>query len=115
MLSDAKCITCVTPYTASLQGHVTGRPCYHLLSLSLCSGWEQLRSIIPFGAAKKPSEASTGPEEDQSFTLVFTGNSTMHLAVKSNGRSRNEWVAAFSDLASGLYADMLKPDEPKPE
>ncbi|KAL3130535.1 hypothetical protein ABBQ38_008347 [Trebouxia sp. C0009 RCD-2024] len=75
-------------------------------------GWEQLKSIIPFGAARKPSDASTGPEEDRSFTLVFIGNSTMHLAVKGNGRSRNEWVAAFSDLASGLYADILKPDEP---
>lgn len=79
---------------------------------ALCSGWEQLKSIIPFGAARKPSDASTGPEEDRSFTLVFIGNSTMHLAVKGNGRSRNEWVAAFSDLASGLYADILKPDEP---
>ena len=84
------------------------------LKLPSCSGWEQLKSIIPFGAAKKPSDAS-GPDEDQSFTLVFTGNSAMHLAVKGNGRSRNEWVAAFSDLASGLYTDILRPDEPKPE
>ena len=81
----------------------------------MVTGWEQLKSIIPFGAAKKPSDASTEPEEERSFTVVFTGNSAIHLMVKGNGRSRDEWVAAFSDLASGSYKDILKPDEPQPE
>lgn len=78
-------------------------------------GWEQLKSIIPFGAAKKPLNALMEPEEEKAFTVVFTGNSAIHLMVKGNGRSRDEWVAAFSDLASGLYKDILKPDEPQAE
>lgn len=90
----------------------TRKWCQSLLNLLIHLGWEQLKSIMPFGAAKKASDASAGPEEERSFSVVFTGNSAMHLAVKSNGRSRNEWVAAFSDLASGLYADILRPDEP---
>lgn len=54
-------------------------------------------------------------DEDKAFTIVFTGNSAIHLVAKSNGRSRDEWVAAFSDLASGLYKDQLKSDIVIPE
>ena len=76
----------------------------------MMQGWEQLKSIMPFGMTKKPMEGSLEPDEDKAFTIVFTGNSAIHLVAKSNGRSRDEWVAAFSDLAAGLYNDYLKPD-----
>ena len=74
------------------------------------TGWDQFKSIIPFGAAKKPTEGSMEADEDKAFTVVFTGNSAIHLVANSNGRSRDEWVAAFSDLAAGLYKEHLKPD-----
>lgn len=82
---------------------------------NLCIGWEQLKSIIPFAPAKKPTESSTEADEDKAFTVVFTGNNAIHLVARSNGRSRDEWVAAFSDLASGLYTDLLKSDSASAE
>lgn len=71
--------------------------------------------MIPFAAARKPVEASMEADEDKAFTVVFTGNSAIHLVAKRNGRSRDEWVAAFSDLASGVYKDQLKSDVALPE
>ena len=98
--------------------HLPSVVAMHSASSTVCAvrtGWDQLKSIIPFGTAKKPSDASNEPEEDKCFTVVFTGNSAIHLMVKNNGRSRDEWIAAFSDLASGLYKEILKPEEPQPE
>ena len=76
--------------------------------LRATAGWEQFKSIIPFGGNKKPTEDSIEADEDKAFTVVFTGNSAIHLEANSNGRSRDEWVAAFSDLAAGLYKEQLK-------
>lgn len=49
-------------------------------------------------------------DEEKAFTVVFTGNSAIHLVANSNGRSRDEWVAAFGDLAAGSYKELLKTD-----
>ena len=49
-------------------------------------------------------------DNDKAFTVVFTGNSAIHLVADGNGRSRDEWVAAFQDLANGCYKAMLDPD-----
>lgn len=79
--------------------------------LRLATGWDQLKSIIPFGATKKATEGQQDADHDKAFTVVFTGNSAIHLVANGNGRSRDEWVTAIQDLANGCYNSMLNPDD----
>ena len=70
---------------------------------------------MPFGGAKQAQDSLQEADNDKAFTLVFTGNSAVHLVAEGNGRSRDEWVAAFQDLANGCYKEMLDPDGKAPD
>ncbi|KAK9808686.1 hypothetical protein WJX72_001889 [[Myrmecia] bisecta] len=69
-------------------------------------GWSGLKAMIP--GLKKPSNTPAEPDEGKSFSIVFTHNSAIHLELPplGNGRSREEWVAAFQDLATQAYKSL---------
>lgn len=75
-----------------------------------CPGWGQLKNILPFSGTKQAPDGLQEADHEKAFTVVFTGNSAIHLVADGNGRSRDEWVAAFQDLAAGCYQEMLNPD-----
>ena len=65
---------------------------------------------LPGFKASKAKEEERQPEDSKSFSIVLGGGSAIHLEVPlgGNGRSRDEWVAAFQDLADDSYSTILE-------
>jgi len=74
-------------------------------------GWVGLKTLV-VGLTKSKGEGDipSHVEDKHCFSLVFSGNSAIHLELPEggNGRSRDEWVAAFADLAAKAYGPLMK-------
>jgi hypothetical protein len=85
---------------------------FHAARARRHAGWVGLKTLVAGlgGKSKTDDSIPEGVDDHKSFSIVFTSNSAIHLELPpgGNGRSRDEWVAAFEDLADGLYKQLVE-------
>ena len=59
------------------------------------------------------AEIPSHVDDAKCFSIVFSGTSAVHLELPphGNGRSRDEWVDAFTSLAANGYSSLLNDPE----
>ena len=83
-----------------------------------CAGaWAGIKGLIPGLNKKGPEKAPGTVDEKQALSICFHGNTALHLELppQGNGRSRQEWLVAFQDLADHHYRQEIAAMSPREE
>ncbi len=77
--------------------------------------WEGFKGLIPGLNKKGPEKGALVVDEARALSICFNGNTALHLELppQGNGRSRQEWLVAFQDLADHHYQQEIGAMSPR--